>query len=99
MDLFVVTNVACWGAAVVVWIAAAAREAGNRPAVRVRGSSDIGTSVIALAAVAAITFLGPAIFAPFTVEAPWLRLIGAAILVGSTAFAIWARLASGRRGA
>ena len=96
MDLLVVaTNVACWGAVVVVWIAAAAREAGDRPAARVRGSTDIGTSVIALAAVAVITLLGPAILAPFTVEAPWVRLIGAAILVGSTAFAIWARLALG----
>jgi protein-S-isoprenylcysteine O-methyltransferase Ste14 len=97
MDVLVlVANVACWGAIVVVWIAAAVREAGTRPATRVRGSTDIGMVVLAVVAVAAILLVGPSILAPFTVEAPWARLIGAGVLVGSTLFAIWARLALGR---
>ena len=96
MDVLVLgANVACWGAIVVVWIAAAVREAGTRPAVRVRGSTEIGMVVLAVVAVAAILLVGPSILAPFTVEAPWARMIGAGVLVGSTLFAIWARLALG----
>ena len=37
----------------VVWIAAAVREAGTLPAMPVRGSSEIGMVVLAVAAVAA----------------------------------------------
>lgn len=96
MDLLVLdANVACWGAIVVVWIVAAVREAGTRPAGRVRGSTEIGTVLLALVAVAAIVLVGPSILAPFTVEAPWVRVIGAGLLVASTLFAIWARLALG----
>jgi protein-S-isoprenylcysteine O-methyltransferase Ste14 len=96
MDLLVLgANVACWGAIVVVWIAAAVREAGTRPAVRVRGSTEIGMVLLAVVAVAAIVLVGPSILAPLTVEAPWARVIGAGLLIGSTAFAIWARLALG----
>ena len=80
----------------VVWIAAAVREAGTRPAARVRGSTEVGMVVLAVAAVAAIVLVGRSIFAPLTVEAAWARLIGAGVLVGSTLFAVWARLTLGR---
>ena len=97
MDLLVLSaNVACWGAILVVWIAAAVRAAGTRPAVRVRGSTEIGMVLLVVVAVAAIVLVGPSILAPFTVEAPWARMIGAVVLVGSTLFAVWARLALGR---
>jgi len=96
MDLLVLgANVTCWGVIVVVWIAAAVREAGTRSTVRVRGSTEIGMVVLAVAAVAAILLVGPSILAPFTLEAPWVQMIGAGVLVGSTLFAIWARLALG----
>jgi protein-S-isoprenylcysteine O-methyltransferase Ste14 len=95
MDVLVVgANVACWGAVLVVWIAAAVRDAGSRPLAPVRGSTHIGTVVLAVAAIAAIVLVGP-LFAPFTVDAPWVRLIGSGVLLGSTLFAIWARLALG----
>ena len=97
MDVLVlVANVACWGAIVVVWITAAIRDAGTRPAARVRGPTEIGMVLLAVVAIAAIVLVGPSILAPFTVEAPWVRAIGAGVLVGSTLFAIWARLALGR---
>ena len=94
--LVLVANVACWGAVVVLWIALAVRDGGTRPRGRVRRSNDLGTAMVAIGAVAAIVLVGPSILAPFTVEAPWVLLIGAAILVGSTLFAIWARLELGR---
>jgi protein-S-isoprenylcysteine O-methyltransferase Ste14 len=96
MDILVLgANVVCWGAIVVVWIAAAIREARTRRAVPVRGSTEFGLVLLAVVAVAAIVLVGPSILASFTVEAPWARLIGAGLLVGSTLFAIWARLALG----
>jgi protein-S-isoprenylcysteine O-methyltransferase Ste14 len=96
MDLLMVgANVACWGAVVVVWIAAAVRERGTRSAMRVRGSIEPGMVVLAVVAIAAIVLVGRSILSPFTVDAPWARLIGAGVLVGSTLFAIWARLALG----
>lgn len=97
MDLFVLgANVACWGSVVLVWIAAAIREAGTRPAGRVRGSTDIGMVVLTVVAVAAILLVGRSILAPLTVEAPLARMIGAVVLVGSTLFALWARLVLGQ---
>ena len=51
--------------------------------------------VLAVVAIAAIVLVGRSILSPFTVDAPWVRLIGAGVLVGSTLFAIWARLALG----
>ena len=94
--LVVVANVACWGAVVLVWVGAAVRDAGRRPAGRIHGSSQVGASVVAVLAVAAIVLVGPTIFAPFTVTSPVARVFGAVVLVGSTVFAIWARLALGR---
>jgi protein-S-isoprenylcysteine O-methyltransferase Ste14 len=96
MDLLVpAANVVCWGAVVVVWIVAAIREAATRPAGRVRGSTDIGMTLLAIVVVAAIVLVGSSILAPFAVDTPWVRVIGAGVLVGSTVFAIWARLALG----
>jgi protein-S-isoprenylcysteine O-methyltransferase Ste14 len=96
MDVLVLgANLACWGAVVVVWIVAAIREAGTRPAGRVRGSTEPAMAVLAVVTIAAIVLVGRSILSPFTVDSPWIRLIGAGVLVGSTAFAIWARLALG----
>jgi protein-S-isoprenylcysteine O-methyltransferase Ste14 len=97
MDRLVIgANVACWGAVVVVWVAAAVRDAGTRRTERIRGTTDIGITVLGIAAIAAILLAGRTIFGPFTVDAMWARLLGAGVLVGSTLFAIRARLALGR---
>jgi protein-S-isoprenylcysteine O-methyltransferase Ste14 len=96
MDLLVLAaNVACWGAIVVVWIAAAIREAGTRRAARIRGSTDLGMSLLAFVLVTAIVLVGRMVLAPFAVDAAWVRVIGAGVLIVSTLFAIWARLALG----
>ena len=53
-------------------------------------------SVGAFVAVAVIIFVGRRLLAPLSIDAVWVRLIGAATLVGSTVFAVAARLALGR---
>lgn len=87
---------ACWGAVAVVWIALAVREARIPRAAPIRGSMGLGMVALALVTVAATLLVGRSIFAPFTVETPWVRLMGAGVTVGSTLFAIWARVALGR---
>ena len=91
-------GVACWSVVLVVWIVVAARDAGTRPAGRVRGSTDIRSTVLAMLAVTALVLIGrnPSLFAPLTVSSPLVTTIGAVVLVGSTLFAVWARLALGR---
>jgi protein-S-isoprenylcysteine O-methyltransferase Ste14 len=97
MDLLVMgANAACWSAILVVWIALAVRDSGKPRADRVRGPTDIGMAVFAVAAVAASVLVGRSLLASFTVDEPWARFIGATLLIGSTLFAIWARLALGR---
>jgi len=99
MDQFVLgLGVACWGVVLVVWIVVAARHAGTRPAGRVRGSTDIRSTVLAMLAVTALVLIGrnPSLLAPLTVSSPLVTAIGAGVLVGSTLFAVWARLALGR---
>ena len=99
MDQFVLgLGVACWSVVLVVWIVAAVRDAGTRPAGRVRGSTDIGSTVLAMLAVTALVLIGrnPSLLAPLTVSSPLVTVIGAGVLVGSTLFAVWARLALGR---
>jgi protein-S-isoprenylcysteine O-methyltransferase Ste14 len=97
MDLLVVVvNVACWSTVVVLWIATAIRDSRGRPSARVDGSTDLKLSVGAFVAVAVIILVGRRLLAPLSFDAVWVRLIGAAILVGSTVFAVAARLALGR---
>jgi protein-S-isoprenylcysteine O-methyltransferase Ste14 len=97
IDLLVlVANVACWGTVVVVWVVAAARDAGAPHVSRVRGAVQPGETLLAIAAIAGLVFFGRQVLAPFTTDALWVRLIGVAVLVSSTAFAVWARLTLGR---
>jgi protein-S-isoprenylcysteine O-methyltransferase Ste14 len=95
-QLVVVANVACWGAVVVVWVALGVRDGRASKASVVSGPNDPGRTLLAILAVAAIVLVGPSLLAPLAVDAVWVRLIGAVILLGSTIFAIWARVALGR---
>jgi protein-S-isoprenylcysteine O-methyltransferase Ste14 len=98
MDVLVLAvNVACWGTIVIVWVVLAVRDAGAARTGRVTGSTDVGTTLMAVVAISAILLVGRPLLAPLTVEAPWLRVLGAGVLVASAVFAVWARLALGRR--
>jgi protein-S-isoprenylcysteine O-methyltransferase Ste14 len=97
MDLLVLAaNLACWGTVLVVWIVAAVRDAGTPHAPRVRGAVQPGETLLAIAAIAGLVFVGRRLLAPLTMDGLWVRLIGLAVLVSSTAFAVWARMTLGR---
>jgi protein-S-isoprenylcysteine O-methyltransferase Ste14 len=96
IDVLVVgVNVACWGAIVVVWMAAWIRDRTSTTA-SIRRSTDVVMAPLAAVAVAAIVLVGPRVLAPLTVDAAWIRLIGGVVLLASTTFAIRARLTLGR---
>ena len=81
----------CWGLCGIVWLAGAVYNARHAPVVRRRVSRAWGWLLV----VAAVWFAGAAVpdsvWRALTVHAPWLRALGAAVLLAGTAFTLWAR--------
>ncbi|HEY6422765.1 MAG TPA: isoprenylcysteine carboxylmethyltransferase family protein [Pseudonocardiaceae bacterium] len=85
----------CWGLFVVVWLAGAIYNTRRAPAVRER-SAFAGEWIIGIVAVVLLDRVVPVqIWRPITVDAWWLVLLGAAVLVVATGFTLWARVALG----
>lgn len=84
----------CWGVFAVVWIAGAIHSARRSPTVRARSGRRF--SWLAFAAVWLFLSLVPrSDWKALSVDLVGLRILGGVILVGSTAFALWARVALG----
>jgi len=93
--LAVIGTAACWGALALAWLLGAIFYESQAPAERTRswfGSALWPGLVITLALAFAIP---RADWNAVALHAAWIRILGPAILVGGTAFAIWARLALG----
>lgn len=87
--------VACWGAFTVTWLAGALYNASRAPAERTRTPSG-SVLLIGVIIVWVIFRVVPlADWHTLTVQALWARIVGLAILAGSTAFTLWARRALG----
>lgn len=88
--------VACWGTVVVVWLAGALYNAGHAPRERIRGESRPVTLIAASFVVCSIVLIfGRGVGQSLEVEAVWVRVLGFAVLLVSTAFALWARSSLG----
>jgi protein-S-isoprenylcysteine O-methyltransferase Ste14 len=93
--------VICWGAVLLTWLAGALYNAFKGPAVRTRAPFRsallLGAVVVLVAAIVLVTVrLVPlAEWRPLVVRAPWARALGLAVLLGFTAFTLWARVALG----
>jgi protein-S-isoprenylcysteine O-methyltransferase Ste14 len=86
---------ACWGAVVLVWLAAAAYYGRRAQAERARKryASPLG---ITTAIVVAVSVAVPGSdWRPLTFYAPPVRFLGLVILLAATALTVWARLALG----
>lgn len=96
LHVLVVAGVAaCWGAIALVWIAGAMYNASRGPRERTRrqlGSSAVIGAVLVWAILRAVP--GPD-WHGLAVRTPWVQLPGLALLVASTAFALWARVELG----
>jgi protein-S-isoprenylcysteine O-methyltransferase Ste14 len=95
----VVAGVAtCWGAFVLVWVAGGLYNASRGPRARTRGklASTAWSRILGAALVLAILRIFPkSEWSPLVVATPWVRVVGLTILVCSTAFTLWARVALG----
>ena len=89
---------ACWGLFCLIWVAGWIYNFLKAPPVARRsGFQPIWIVGLLLIVVVTILFflLPPYFWAYVTFAPPWLRILGAAVLIISTAFAIWARLILG----
>jgi protein-S-isoprenylcysteine O-methyltransferase Ste14 len=96
--LVVVGVAACWGALVLVWFAGALYNASRGPRRRATGKvvSNAWSGILGAALVWAILRIFPkSDWNSLVVATPWGRVVGLAVLVCSTAFTLWARVALG----
>jgi protein-S-isoprenylcysteine O-methyltransferase Ste14 len=96
--LVVVGVAACWGVLVISWVVGALYNASRGPRTRTRGKlvSNVWGAVVGAALVWAILKVFPrSDWHSLVVGTPWVRVLGLAILICSTAFALWARVALG----
>jgi protein-S-isoprenylcysteine O-methyltransferase Ste14 len=89
---------ACWGAFALVWVIGALYNASKGPTKRRRATprSFVAAVIVVLVIVLATVRSVPARdWRVLQANAPWVSFLGLAILLASTAFAIWARVALG----
>jgi protein-S-isoprenylcysteine O-methyltransferase Ste14 len=86
----------CWGVVIVVWIAGGIYGARKAPGRRQGPSNDALWRVGAAAAAAILYRVGRHGLAHVADHAAWIELPGLVLLVASTLFTLWARLALGR---
>ncbi|HEY7398871.1 MAG TPA: isoprenylcysteine carboxylmethyltransferase family protein [Gaiellaceae bacterium] len=86
----------CWGVTIVVWIAGAVYGARTAPGLRQGPSREVLWRVGAIAAAALLYHVARHDLHEATDRSRWIEIPGLVLLVASTAFTIWARLALGR---
>ena len=95
-QIVIVANVACWGTVVIVWLAGALYNARHAPKDRIRAESrPVPLSAATFLACSVLLLFGRGLAQKLVVDAAWLQFLGLAVLIGSTAFALWARFSLG----
>jgi protein-S-isoprenylcysteine O-methyltransferase Ste14 len=88
--------VACWGTVVAVWLTGALYNARHAPRQRIRGESRPVALIAASLLVCSIDLtFGQVVGQSLAVDAVWVRVLGFAVLIASTALALWARFSLG----
>jgi protein-S-isoprenylcysteine O-methyltransferase Ste14 len=85
----------CWAAFLLVWVVGALYNACRGP--RARERSARGPSWLVGVAALSVIYVHPAWidWRSLSLSSPWMRAAGIAVLLSSTAFTLWARLALG----
>ncbi|HST17281.1 MAG TPA: isoprenylcysteine carboxylmethyltransferase family protein [Gaiellaceae bacterium] len=86
----------CWGAVFVVWVAGGIYGARKAPGRRQGPGRDVYWRVGAVAAAAILFHVARRYLDDATDHSRWVELPGLVLLVASTAFTLWARVALGR---
>jgi protein-S-isoprenylcysteine O-methyltransferase Ste14 len=90
-----VGNAACWGVVALVWVAGALYNVSHAPRGRARSQFELRAGISVVVACLILMIVGRGRWPEPAVGASWVRLLGLALLVASTAFTVWARLALG----
>jgi protein-S-isoprenylcysteine O-methyltransferase Ste14 len=96
MNLLAVISIAtCWGAVALAWLAGTIYYQSTAPEERTRAPylSPIWITTVIMVVVSAAVPMAD--WRPLEVHAPWIRLLGLAILLAATMLTLWARLALG----
>ena len=95
-QIVIVAGLACWGAVVIVWLAGALYNAQYAPKEPIRAESrQVTLTVATFLACSIVLFFGRDVVQSLVVDAAWVRFLGLAVLIASTAFALWARFSLG----
>ena len=85
---------ACWGTVIVVWVVGAVYNARRSPD-RTRDRSGMAAYLAATAICAVVVLLGYDYLHSIVFDVVWARYLGLAVLVVSSVFSVWARVALG----
>ena len=95
-QIVIAASVACWGSVLIVWLAGALYNATRAPKERIRGESrPVALAAATFLACSIVLFVGRGFVQNLVLDAAWARFLGLAVLVASTAFALWARFSLG----
>ena len=95
-QIVIAASVACWSSVLIVWLAGALYNATRAPKERIRAESrPVTLAVATFLACSIVLLVGRGFMQNLVVDAAWMRFLGLAVLIASTAFALWARLSLG----
>ncbi len=95
-QIVIAAGVACWGTVLIVWLAGALYNATRAPKERIRAESmPVTLAAATFLACSIVLFVGRGFVQNLVVDAAWVRFLGLAVLIASTAFALWARFSLG----
>jgi len=95
-QIVIAASVACWGTVVIVWLVGALYNASRAPKERIRAESrSVTLGVTTVLALSIVLFFGRGVVEDLVLDAAWLQFLGLALLIASTAFALWARFSLG----
>ena len=95
-QVVIVASAACWGIVVIVWLAGALYNVRHAPKEPIRAESrPVTLAAATFLACSIILIFGRGFVQNLVVDAEWVRFLGLVVLIGSTAFALWARFSLG----
>jgi protein-S-isoprenylcysteine O-methyltransferase Ste14 len=86
---------ACWGTVLGVWCIVAVFNIGRAPQARIRDRTANRWLIGATGLCAVLVLASRSYWSTLAFDNPWLQALGLAVLIVSTVFAVWARLALG----
>jgi protein-S-isoprenylcysteine O-methyltransferase Ste14 len=95
-QIVIVAGVVCWGTVVIVWVAGALYNARYAPKEPIRAESrPVALAAATFLACLIVLFFGRGLVQNLVIDSAWVRFLGLAVLMASTAVALWARFSLG----